>query len=232
MIGLLSHPPRSHVARASAAHRRGGEYSASVVASATDFPKPLRGLRCRYRLLHIAGQLTRHARRLTLHLPADWLWGAAIARAFKRLAALPEPQHWFASGAAPLLLGCSGVGSSAAVMGVETTSWAQQHSVSARIVFREMLRRPQRAIAVLVNDVCARERVARPIRAANATRRDPAAPIALAAASLRFGRDDRRDVHANARRRRNHMLQARAHELWLHLRGSPWPLSSVPAVRS
>jgi hypothetical protein len=32
---------------------------------------------------------TRHARRLTLHLPADWRWSAAIVRAFKRLAALP-----------------------------------------------------------------------------------------------------------------------------------------------
>ncbi len=45
--------------------------------------------RLRYRLLHVAGKLTRHARRLTLHLPADWPWSAAIARAFKRLAALP-----------------------------------------------------------------------------------------------------------------------------------------------
>jgi hypothetical protein len=45
--------------------------------------------RLRYRLLHVAGRLTRHARRLTLHLPADWPWTAAIARAFKRLAALP-----------------------------------------------------------------------------------------------------------------------------------------------
>jgi hypothetical protein len=45
--------------------------------------------RLRYRLLHVAGRLTRHARQLTLHLPADWPWAAAIARAFKRLAALP-----------------------------------------------------------------------------------------------------------------------------------------------
>ncbi|HVI18057.1 MAG TPA: IS1380 family transposase [Gaiellales bacterium] len=45
--------------------------------------------RLRYRLLHIAGRLTRHARRLTLHLPADWPWTAAVAKAFKRLAALP-----------------------------------------------------------------------------------------------------------------------------------------------
>jgi hypothetical protein len=45
--------------------------------------------RLRYRLLHVAGRLTRHARQLTLHLPADWPWAAAVARAFKRLAALP-----------------------------------------------------------------------------------------------------------------------------------------------
>jgi hypothetical protein len=35
------------------------------------------------------GKLSRHARQLTLHLPADWPWAAAIAKAFKRLAALP-----------------------------------------------------------------------------------------------------------------------------------------------
>ena len=45
--------------------------------------------RLRYRLLHVAGRLTRHARQLTLHLPADWPWAAAIAKAFKRLATLP-----------------------------------------------------------------------------------------------------------------------------------------------
>jgi hypothetical protein len=45
--------------------------------------------RLRYRILHVAGQLTRHARRTTLHLPADWPWAAAIQRAFKRLDALP-----------------------------------------------------------------------------------------------------------------------------------------------
>jgi hypothetical protein len=45
--------------------------------------------RQRYRLMHVAGKLTRHARRLTLHLPADLPWAAAIARAFKSLAALP-----------------------------------------------------------------------------------------------------------------------------------------------
>jgi hypothetical protein len=45
--------------------------------------------RLRYRLLHVAARLTRHARRLTLHLPADWPWASAIEQAFKRLAALP-----------------------------------------------------------------------------------------------------------------------------------------------
>jgi len=45
--------------------------------------------RLRYRILHVAGHLTRHARRITLHLPADWPWAAAITRAFKRLDALP-----------------------------------------------------------------------------------------------------------------------------------------------
>jgi DDE family transposase len=45
--------------------------------------------RLRYRILHIAGQITRHARRTTLHLPADWPWADAILRAFKRLSTLP-----------------------------------------------------------------------------------------------------------------------------------------------
>jgi hypothetical protein len=45
--------------------------------------------RLRYRILHVAGQLTRHARRSTLHLPADWPWATAIQRAFKRLRTLP-----------------------------------------------------------------------------------------------------------------------------------------------
>ena len=45
--------------------------------------------RLRYRILHVAGQLTRHARRITLHLPADWPWAGAILRAFERLQALP-----------------------------------------------------------------------------------------------------------------------------------------------
>jgi hypothetical protein len=45
--------------------------------------------RLRYRIFHVAARLTRHARRLTLHLPADWPWAAALTRAFQRLAALP-----------------------------------------------------------------------------------------------------------------------------------------------
>jgi len=45
--------------------------------------------RLRYRILHVAGQITHHARRTTLHLPADWPWAAAILTAFKRLQALP-----------------------------------------------------------------------------------------------------------------------------------------------
>jgi hypothetical protein len=45
--------------------------------------------RLRYRILHVAGQLTRHARQVTLHLPADWPWADAILHAFKRLGELP-----------------------------------------------------------------------------------------------------------------------------------------------
>jgi len=45
--------------------------------------------RLRYRLWHVAGKLTRHARRTILHLPAEWPWAAAIMQAFKRLDALP-----------------------------------------------------------------------------------------------------------------------------------------------
>ena len=47
--------------------------------------------RLRYRILHVAGQLTRHARRTTLHLPADWPWAEAILHAFERLQALTAP---------------------------------------------------------------------------------------------------------------------------------------------
>jgi Transposase DDE domain group 1 len=45
--------------------------------------------RLRYRILHVAGQLTHHARRVTLHLPTDWPWADAILRGFQRLQALP-----------------------------------------------------------------------------------------------------------------------------------------------
>jgi hypothetical protein len=45
--------------------------------------------RLRYRILHVAGQITRHARRSTLHLPADWPWAGAMLRAFQRLDTLP-----------------------------------------------------------------------------------------------------------------------------------------------
>jgi hypothetical protein len=45
--------------------------------------------RLRYRILHVAGQITQHARRTTLHLPADWPWTGAILKAFQRLQALP-----------------------------------------------------------------------------------------------------------------------------------------------
>jgi hypothetical protein len=47
--------------------------------------------RLRYRILHVAGQITRHARRHTLHLPADWPWATAILDAFGHLQALPPP---------------------------------------------------------------------------------------------------------------------------------------------
>lgn len=47
--------------------------------------------RLRYRILHVAGQLTRHARRSTLHLPRDWPWTNAILHAFERLQAIPAP---------------------------------------------------------------------------------------------------------------------------------------------
>ena len=46
--------------------------------------------RLRYRLLHVAGRLTRHARRRRLHLPRGWAWGEALLQAFARLRALPQ----------------------------------------------------------------------------------------------------------------------------------------------
>ncbi len=47
--------------------------------------------RLRYRLLHVAGRITRHARRLRMHLPRGWPWGKALRVAFERLQALPAP---------------------------------------------------------------------------------------------------------------------------------------------
>jgi hypothetical protein len=43
----------------------------------------------RYRLWHVAGRISRHARRLRLRLPRTWPWAAALVRAFTRLRALP-----------------------------------------------------------------------------------------------------------------------------------------------
>jgi DDE family transposase len=43
----------------------------------------------RYRLWHVAGKLTRHARRTILRLQRTWPWAAELARAFTRLRALP-----------------------------------------------------------------------------------------------------------------------------------------------
>ncbi len=45
--------------------------------------------RLRYRLLHVAGRLTRHARRLVLHLPHAWPWRSELLQAFERLRTLP-----------------------------------------------------------------------------------------------------------------------------------------------
>jgi hypothetical protein len=42
----------------------------------------------RYRLLHAAGRIVRHARRTILRLQRSWPWTAALARAFTRLRAL------------------------------------------------------------------------------------------------------------------------------------------------
>lgn len=55
-------------------------------ALATAEPKTLR-----YRLLHVAGQITRHARRTRLHIPAAWPWAASLLGAARRLDALPAP---------------------------------------------------------------------------------------------------------------------------------------------
>lgn len=46
--------------------------------------------RLRYRLLHVAGRIVAHARRIRLRLPARWPWADALAAAFARLWALPS----------------------------------------------------------------------------------------------------------------------------------------------
>jgi hypothetical protein len=43
----------------------------------------------RYRLLHVAARIVRHARRVVLRLQASWPWATQLARAFTRLRALP-----------------------------------------------------------------------------------------------------------------------------------------------
>ena len=43
----------------------------------------------RYRLLHVAARVVRHARRMILRLQASWPWAVQLARAFARLRALP-----------------------------------------------------------------------------------------------------------------------------------------------
>jgi hypothetical protein len=43
----------------------------------------------RYRLLHVAARVTRHARRVILRLQRTWPWAAELARAFTRLRTLP-----------------------------------------------------------------------------------------------------------------------------------------------
>ena len=47
--------------------------------------------RLRYRLLHQAGRIARHARQTTLRLARDWPWSGQLAAAFARLQALPAP---------------------------------------------------------------------------------------------------------------------------------------------
>ena len=46
--------------------------------------------RLRYRLLHVAGRIVRHARSVRLRLPRSWPWAPALATAFARLQALPS----------------------------------------------------------------------------------------------------------------------------------------------
>ena len=44
--------------------------------------------RLRYRLLHLAGRITRHARRTRLHLPASWPWRHELVNAWHALGAI------------------------------------------------------------------------------------------------------------------------------------------------
>jgi hypothetical protein len=46
----------------------------------------------RYRLLHVAGRLTRSARRTRLRIAETWPWATELAIASGRLAALPRPR--------------------------------------------------------------------------------------------------------------------------------------------
>jgi Flp pilus assembly protein TadD len=43
----------------------------------------------RYRLLHVAARVVRHARRLIVRLQRTWPWASALAAAFIRLRVLP-----------------------------------------------------------------------------------------------------------------------------------------------
>jgi hypothetical protein len=43
----------------------------------------------RYRLLHVAARISRHARRLIVRLQRTWPWAHTLAAAFIRLRALP-----------------------------------------------------------------------------------------------------------------------------------------------
>jgi len=46
--------------------------------------------RLRYRLLHVAGRIVRHARGVRLRLPRSWPWAQTLAAAFAHLQALPS----------------------------------------------------------------------------------------------------------------------------------------------
>jgi hypothetical protein len=43
----------------------------------------------RYRLLHVAARVVRHARRVVVRLQRAWPWATELAAAFARLRALP-----------------------------------------------------------------------------------------------------------------------------------------------